>query len=160
MDFECTFDNFLHVYHWGNCNSPIASSWEVNKKKYIKKALSFSTNEFSKCHLRFHNHPSWQSWCYDWLLGCKLQLITFNLLFVSDLLLSVGITLGSHWPQWFHNPSSLGWRFIIILCVKWWHLNSHEGWLCLLLTLGCWLLRMVSTSVGWLVFIGLISFKF
>jgi hypothetical protein len=97
--------------------------------------------------LRFHNHPSWQSWCYDWLLGCKLQLITFNLLFVSDLLLNVGIPLGSHWPQWFH---CLDEDFIIILCMKWWHLNSHEGWL----------LWIISTSVDWSVFIGLISFKF
>jgi len=68
---------------------------------------------FNACwhEIFFHNHPSWEFWCSDWLSCCKLQPITFDLLFISDKLVSTRYHPGFSLVQWFHAPLLIGWRF-------------------------------------------------
>jgi hypothetical protein len=60
-------------------------------------------------------HLSWETWCSDWLSGCKLQPLTFYLHFISNLLVITSYHPGLSLTQWFCNPLLLGWRFITAL---------------------------------------------
>ncbi len=64
-----------------------------------------------------HNHPEWQSWCSDWLSGSELTLITFNLGFISDLLVCTRYHPGLSLAQWFGILHCLDEDFVTTLCV-------------------------------------------
>jgi hypothetical protein len=57
-----------------------------------------------------YNHPLWESQCSNWLLSCKLQHVTFNLGFISNLLVSTWYHHKLLLSQWFCNPLLVGWK--------------------------------------------------
>jgi hypothetical protein len=89
----------LHIHHL-ETSSFIHTHFTADQSHYIK----FPTT---------HNHPLWESQHSNWLSSCELQPITFNLHYISNLLVRIsyhhhGLSL----TQWFCNPLlRLGWKF-------------------------------------------------
>lgn len=83
--------------------------------------------------ISFHNHLLWKSWCFDWLANYKLQPITFNLCSISDLLVSTMYQLGLSLAKLFCSCLCYldkDFTITFYLDEKNGHLDSHEGWLC------------------------------
>jgi hypothetical protein len=77
---------------------------------------SFMADQFHYIKFPTHNHPLWESQHSNWMSSCELQPITFNLHYISNLLVSIryprhGLSL----TQWF--CCALDEKFIIVLYV-------------------------------------------
>jgi hypothetical protein len=74
----------------------------------ISSILAFKSRPW--CCTWKHYQPRWESQHSDWLSGHELQLMTFDLCFISNLLVSTRNHPAFSLVQWFHNPLLFEWK--------------------------------------------------